>query len=116
MRALNDIVIIERAPPVDTSDGGIALAWDPDYKEDIGIVRYVGKGKRVGCKKCKTEHRVTPEVKPGDKVLFSTNGHQITKIRGEELVILREASIIAVLEGKAMSGTYKADREYMGIE
>jgi co-chaperonin GroES (HSP10) len=37
-------------------------------------------------------------VSPGQKVLFSTNGHQITTINGEELVILREPSIIGVIE------------------
>jgi co-chaperonin GroES (HSP10) len=80
------------------SDGGIALAYDPDYKEDIGIVEFVGNGKLYGCKTCNTEHRREPSVKPGDKVLFSTHGHQITTIAEQELVVLREPSIIGVIE------------------
>jgi len=98
MRALGDVVVIRRLAPETVSNGGIHLAYDPDYKEDIGEVVSVGKGKRYGCRKCKTYHVQPVEVKPGDRVLFSTNGHQITKIKGEELVILREPSIIAVLE------------------
>jgi len=95
---LSDVVIIRRLPPQEVSDGGIFLAWDADYKEDIGVVVHVGRGKAAGCKKCGTQHEIKPTVKAGDKVLFSTNGHQITTINGEELVILREPSIIGVFE------------------
>lgn len=84
---LADIVIIRRLPPQQVSDGGIHLVWDPDFREDIGEVAYVGPG-----------NKRPVAVKPGDKVLFSTNGHQITTINGEELVVLREPSIIGVFE------------------
>jgi chaperonin GroES len=83
---LSDVVIIRRLPPETVSAGGIHLAWDPDYREDIGVVAFVGPGKAREV-----------SVKPGDKVLFSTNGHQITVINGEELVVLREPSIIGVI-------------------
>lgn len=96
--ALSDIVLIRRLPPEEMSAGGIALAHDPDYKEDIGIVEFVGNGKIYGCKKCRTEYRRPLEVKKGDKVLFSTHGHQFTEIAGEQLVVLREPSIIGVFE------------------
>lgn len=95
---LADVVIIRRLPPESVSAGGIHLVFDPDFKEDIGLVTFVGVGKRYGCKKCGTEHIMKPNVKPGDKVLFSTNGHQITTINGEQFVVLREASIIGVFE------------------
>jgi len=98
IHALSDIVVIRRLPPDDMSEGGIALAYDPDYKEDIGIVEYVGAGKLYGCKHCRTEHRRAPDVKRGDKVLFSTHGHQITNIAQQELVVLREPSIIGIIE------------------
>lgn len=92
-----DIVVIRRLAPDAVSAGGIHLAYDPDYKEDIGVVEFVGEGKVYGCKQCKTEHRRPVEVKPGDKVLFSTNGHQITTVAGDELIVLREPSIIGVI-------------------
>lgn len=98
IKALSDVVLIRRLPPEDMSAGGIALAHDPDFKEDIGIVEFVGSGKMIGCRTCKTEHRRVPEVKKGDKVLFSTHGHQFTEIAGQQLVVLREPSIIGVLE------------------
>ena len=93
---LSDVVIIKRLPPNEMSDSGIVLAWDSDYKEDIGIVKYVGHGKLYNCPACEKLHQRKVAVRPGDKVLFSTNGHQITVINGEELVVLREPSIIGV--------------------
>ncbi len=101
---LNDIVIIRRAQPGRVSAGGIYLAFDPDYREDIGDVVAAGPN--------------ASEVKAGDTVLFSTNGHQITHINSEEFVVLRRNSLIAILEGAARveSGTYLEDRQYAGRE
>lgn len=95
---LSDVVVIKRSPPQDISDGGIALVYDADFREDIGVVEFVGKGKLYGCQHCGSVSRRPVGVLPGDKVLFSTNGHQITTVNGEELVILRENSIIGVIE------------------
>lgn len=113
---LRDIVIIRRASPDQVSSGGIYMAWDEDYKEDIGEVLYVGQGRKYQCKQCKCENVEPITVKPGDLVLFSTNGHQITKINGEELVVLREGSIIGIIGNKQgiMSGTRSDERQYMG--
>ena len=43
------------------------------------------------------------QVEVGDRVIFSTNGHQLTKINGEELIVLKQDSIIAVIEGDVHS-------------
>ena len=90
------MVIVRRLAPQQVSDGGIHLAWDPDYKEDVGEVVFAGKGKHHRCKYCNCQTNIDMQVKPGDKILFSTNGHQITVINGQELVVLREPSIIGV--------------------
>lgn len=108
IEALRDVVIIRRLAPEEVSAGGIFLAWDPDYKEDIGVVISAGKGKVYKCTKCKTEHRVAVSVRPGDKVLFSTNGHQVQVINGEELIVLREDSIIGVI----IDGPSAAEQEH----
>ena len=92
MKPLTDVVVIERELN-NLSDGGIALT-DPDsMKEDIGRVLYAGPGKRG-----KDGKLIPNEVKPGDRVLFSTNGYQWTRLKGKELVVTREPSIIAILE------------------
>lgn len=95
---LSDVVVIRRSAPQEVSDGGVLLAWDPDYREDIGIVEFVGPGKRSACEHCGTSQESPVAVKRGDKVLFSTNGHQITVINEQEYIVLREKSIIGVIE------------------
>lgn len=99
---LSDIVVIRRSEPDKVSAGGIYLAFDPDYREDIGEI--VASGPKA------------TNVKPGDMVLFSTNGHQITTIHGEQLVVLREPSIIGVIDAKegVQSGTHLSERQYAG--
>ena len=79
---LSDVVVIRRSAPQEVSDGGVFLVHDPDFREDIGVVAFAGP---------------KASVRPGEKVIFSTNGHQITVINNEELVVLREPSIIGVI-------------------
>jgi chaperonin GroES len=89
---LEDVVIIK--PHKETvSVGGILIPRDADqFHEDIGTIRYCGPGKIADDGK-----RLPMHVKEGDKVLFSTNGHQVTTIEGEELIILRQNSIIGIM-------------------
>lgn len=95
---LSDVVVIKRSPPQEMSEGGIMLVFDEDHREDMGTVEYVGLGKLYGCPDCGSQHRKPVSVRPGEKVLFSTHGHQITQLNGEEFVILREPSIIGVID------------------
>lgn len=89
---LEDVVILKPHKEV-MSHGGIVIPRDAeDFHEDIGTVRFCGKGK-IDDK----GQRLPMYVKEGDRVLFSTNGHQVTTINGEELIVLRQNSIIGVL-------------------
>lgn len=76
-----------------SSKGGILIPRDADnYHEDIGTVVACGPGDH--------DHKgqfVPMQVKPGDLVLFSTHGHQVTKVDGEELIVFRQNSIIGKL-------------------
>lgn len=88
---LADVVIIERQTV--TERNGILIPIDSkDFREDIGTVRYCGDGAWNDDGK-----RLPMYVKPGDKVLYSTNGHQVTSIDGQELIVLRQNSIIGVI-------------------
>ena len=98
LNPLNDVVIIRRRAQNTVSDGGICLVDSPDFREDIGEIVFCGTGKPHKCRKCAGSDRIPMQVKPGDKVIFSTNGHQITKINGEELIVLKQDSIIAVID------------------
>ena len=89
---LSDVVVIRRASPREISEGGIYLPPSDDFREDIGTVLFAGKGKFSS-----KGVFIPMQVKSGDKVLFSTNGHQVTTVNGEELIVLREPSIIGVI-------------------
>lgn len=87
---LLDVVIIERQEV--TEKNGILIPINSeDFREDIGFVRFVGPGA------LKDDGNHGPMfVKPGDRVLFSTHGHQVTEIDGQQLIVLRQNSIIGV--------------------
>lgn len=93
------MVVIRRREQDSVSGGGIYLVDSPDFREDIGEVVACGQGKPHRCRKCGGADRIGMQVSVGDRVIFSTNGHQITKVNGEELIVLRQDSIIAVIDG-----------------
>lgn len=89
---LEDVVIIKPHREI-VSKGGILIPRNvEEFHEDIGTIAYCGPGKP---KDDGTLHKM--HVKVGDRVLFSTHGHQVTKIEGEELIVLRQNSIIGIL-------------------
>jgi chaperonin GroES len=95
---ISDVVVIRRQEQSTVSGGGIFLPHADELREDIGTVMFVGRGKPHKCKKCAGTTHIPMQVRVGDRVIFSTNGHQITKVNGEELIVLRQDSIIAVIE------------------
>jgi chaperonin GroES len=87
---LHDVVIIKRQEV--EKIGSIYIPIDSeDMREDIGEVVYVGPGATND-----DGAQLPMYVKAGDRVLFSTHGHQVTKIDGKELIVLRQNSIIGV--------------------
>lgn len=86
---LSDVVVIRRMQP---QGGAIELPPTADFLEDMGEIVYCGKGKFSS-----KGVQLPMEVKEGDRVLFSTNGHMIKWINGEELVVTRQESIIGVI-------------------
>jgi len=90
IKPLTDVVIIKRQE-VSEVNGILIPITSEDFREDIGIVRYCGPGA------LRDDGTHGPMfVKEGDRVLFSTAGHQTTKIDGEELIVLRQNSILGV--------------------
>lgn len=90
LQPLLDVVIIERQE-VSEKNGILIPITSEDFREDIGFVRFVGPGA------LKDDGTHAPMfVKEGDRVLFSTHGHQVTAIDGREFIVLRQNSIIGV--------------------
>ena len=93
IRPLHDRVVIQRMEEERTSAGGIVIPDSAAEKPIRGEVISVGKGKMLEDGKV---HSL--EVKKGDTVLFGKYSGTEVKLKGEDLVIMREDDILAVIE------------------
>ena len=95
IRPLHDRVIIKRLEEERTSPGGIVIPDSAAEKPVQGKVVAVGKGKIL------EDGQVRPlDVKVGDKILFGKYSGTEVKVDGDELVVMREEDVMAVIEGK----------------
>jgi chaperonin GroES len=93
VRPLHDRIIVQRLEEGEQIVGGIIIPDTAKEKPQQGKVIAVGKGK------AKDDGKVTPlDVKEGDTILFGKYSGQEIKIDGEELLIMREDEVLAVLE------------------
>ena len=92
-RGLHEKVIVRRLAEEEISKGGIIIPDSAKEKPAEGEIIAVGNG-RVS-----DDGKVTPlDVKKGDKVLFSKYSGTEVKVDGEELLIMGEDNILAVIE------------------
>ena len=94
IRPLHDRVIVKRIDEERKSAGGIVIPDTAAEKPDQGEVVAVGKGKKTDEGKL-----ITLDVKVGDRVLFGKYSGQTVKVKGEELLVMREEDIMGVIEG-----------------
>ncbi len=93
IRPLHDRVVVRRLDEEKTTPGGIVIPDSATEKPMEGEVISVGNGK------ISENGDVHPlDVKPGDKVLFGKYSGTEIKIDGEELLVMREDDIMAVVE------------------
>ena len=95
IRPLHDRVIVKRLESERTSPGGIVIPDSAAEKPVEGKVVAVGKGKIL------EDGQVRPlDVKIGDKILFGKYSGTEVKVDGEDLVVMREEDVMAVIESK----------------
>jgi chaperonin GroES len=95
IRPLHDRVIVKRLEEERTSAGGIIIPDSATEKPIQGKVIAVGKGKILD------DGSVRPlDLKVGDKILFGKYGGTEVKVDGDELLVMREEDVMAVIEGK----------------
>ena len=93
LRPLHDRVIIKRMEEERTSPGGIVIPDTAAEKPSRGEVIAAGNGKRNDAGEI-----VPMDVKVGDKVLFGKySGTEVT-VDDEDLLVMREEDIMAVIE------------------
>ena len=94
IRPLHDRVIVKRLEEERKTASGIVIPDTAAEKPDQGEVLAVGKGKVTD------EGKLVPlDVKVGDKVLFGKYSGQTVRVKGEELLVMREEDIMGVIEG-----------------
>lgn len=95
IRPLHDRVIVKRLDEEKTSAGGIIIPDTAAEKPVQGKIVAVGKGKIL------ENGEVRPlDVKVGDKILFGKYGGTEVKVDGEDLLVMREEDVMAIIEGK----------------
>jgi chaperonin GroES len=95
IRPLHYRVIVKRLESERTSPGGIVIPDSAAEKPVEGKVVAVGKGKIL------EDGQVRPlDVKIGDKILFGKYSGTEVKVDGEDLVVMREEDVMAVIESK----------------
>jgi chaperonin GroES len=92
LRPLHDRVIVKRLDQETRTASGIVIPESAAEKPDQGEILAVGPGRRDADGK-----RVEPDVKVGDRVLFGKYSGQAVKVDGNELLVLREEDIVAVV-------------------
>ena len=95
IRPLHDRVIVKRLEEERTSAGGIIIPDSATEKPIQGKVIAVGNGKILEDGSVRKL-----DVKVGDKILFGKYGGTEVKVDGEELLVMREEDVMAVIEGK----------------
>jgi chaperonin GroES len=94
-RPLHDRVVVRRLEAEEKSAGGIIIPDTAKEKPMEGKVIAVGPGARDEAGKL-----VPLDVKAGDRILFGKWSGTEVKLDGEELLIIKEADIMGIIEGQ----------------
>ena len=93
IRPLNDRVIVKRMEEERKTASGIVIPDAATEKPDQGEIIAVGKGKTGD------DGKLQPmSVKVGDRVLFGKYSGQTVKVDGNELLVMKEDDLFAVVE------------------
>ncbi len=94
IQPLADRIVVKVLEAKDVTKGGIVLPDTAKEKPQEGKVVAVGKGKVLDSGEVRA-----PEVKVGDRVLYGKyTGTEITTKDGEELLIMKEEDILAIVK------------------
>ena len=93
VKPLDDRVLVKQCDAEDVTAGGIVLPDTAREKQQRGIVMEVGPGKLLESGK-----RSKMNVKKGDEVYYAKFAGTELKLNDEEVVIIRESDILAVVE------------------
>jgi chaperonin GroES len=93
LKPLGDHIIVKPSKPEEVTKSGIILPGSSSEKPEQGEVIAVGPGKLN-----EKGERAPMDVKVGDKVVFKKYSPDEIKIDGEEIYVLSQEDVIAVIE------------------
>jgi chaperonin GroES len=93
LRPLHDRVIVKRLDQETKTASGIVIPEAAAEKPDQGEVLAIGAGKRND-----KGELMALDVKVGDRVLFGKYAGQTVKVEGDELLVMREEDIMAIVQ------------------
>jgi chaperonin GroES len=93
LRPLADKVLVKRVEAESKTKSGIVLPDTAKEKPKRGKILSVGDGKRL-----ESGERAPFAVKKGDEVIFTSYAGTEIKLDGEELIIMSEDDILAIVE------------------
>ena len=92
VKPLGDRVVIKNVEIEETTKSGIVLPGAAKEKPQMAVVLAVGPGGMVDGKEIKME------VEVGQKVIYSKYAGTEVKLDGQELILVRQSDILAVVE------------------
>jgi len=92
VKPLGDRVVIKNVEAEETTKSGLILTSAAKEKPQMAEVLAVGPGGMVDGKE------IAMQVKVGEKVIYSKYAGTEVKIDGEELIIVRQSDILAIVE------------------
>ena len=95
IRPVGDRVVVKPAQKEEVTKSGLVIPDTAKEKPQEGVVVAVGSGKIT-----EKGDRTPLEVHEGDRVLYAKYGGTEFKLEGEDLLVLRESDILAILEGE----------------
>ena len=93
LQPLGDRVVVEREASEERTAGGILLPDAAKEKPQRGVIVSVGNGKLLD-----NGNRGQLQVKVGDRVIFTSWAGENFKIGDDELLLMREEDVLAVIE------------------
>lgn len=93
LQPLGDRVVVRREEAEETTSGGIVLPGSAKEKPARGFVVSTGDGRLL-----ESGERAAVQVKEGDHVIFSSYAGESFDIGDDELLLMREDDILAVIE------------------
>jgi chaperonin GroES len=95
IRPLHDRVIVKRMEEERKTASGIVIPDSAAEKPDQGEVMAIGNGRILD------DGKLRPlDIKVGDTILFGKYSGQTVRVKGDELLVMREEDIMGVVEGR----------------